>query len=478
MARFNTKPASTKTVNRAGGDAFRMTPKMELVHTVLSTFLKDEFYESGAARIERISQLIADIAKKDPVFIANLAVIARREYHLRSVTAVLLGELAKVHNGDDLLKRAIVASTERPDDLTELASYLGAPSENLPKQVKRGIRNALLKFDEYALAKYKGDGRAVKLVDLFNHTHPNPKHATSAQAKAWEALINGTLKNTKTWESQVSNAKDEQGRKKAFSDLILEGQMGYMALLRNLNNLVKYDVDERVIDAAVAKLTDPEAVAKSKQLPFRFLTAYEAVSGNRKFTDAISEAMDLSVANVPSFDGKTLIAVDVSGSMTGNNTIQKAAVFAGALMKANDADVVLYDTNIKEYTASSRTPVVDIANGIISQATGGGTETALVFDFATNRGRKYDRIFILSDQESWHEGYYRSNVQNAYKDYTNVTGQDPYIYAIDIQGYGTNDVKGGRVFHLTGWSERLLDFVKMAESGDDIVAYVEQYVIE
>ncbi len=474
MSKFNGQAASTRTTNLAGGKAFSMRPELELTHAVLSSFLKDEFYEAGDARATRISNLVSQIAEKDPLFVAQLAKVARSEYHLRSVTTVLLGALAKAHRGDDLIKRAIVASTERVDDLTELAAYVGKP---MPKQIKRGIRNALLKFSRYQLAKYRGEGKSVSLVDLFNLVHPKVIHASPEQQVAWKDLIEGNLVSTDTWEVEVSAGKTDEDRKKAFESLILEGKMGYMAMLRNLNNLIKYNVGDGVIELVAKRLSDPEEVAKSKQLPFRFYTAFQNVKGNRVLSDAISDAMDLSVANVPKFDGNMLIAIDTSGSMSSGiateTPLQKAALFAAALIRANNADVVLYDTQIQELSVSGRSTVLDLANKIITNAHGGGTETSLVFSYAINSKKNYDRIVIISDNESWSEGYRDESVQGAYEVYKNHKGADPYVFAIDIQGYGTTDLqKSSHVFHLTGWSERMFDFMNVAEQGETLLDHI------
>jgi 60 kDa SS-A/Ro ribonucleoprotein len=462
MGRFS-KRTTTQTTNLAGGKAFSMNKEMELIHAVLTTFLNDKFYETGADRLTRIQALIR---ANSPEFVARLAVVARTEFHLRSVSHVLLGELAKVHRGDSLVMRAIVKCAERPDDLIELAAYVGMP---MPKQVKRGIRHALPKFSRYQLAKYRGEGKSVSLVDIFNLSHPNPKFASDEQKAAWKDLMAGKLASFDTWEVDIS----KNPSKEAWEKLIVENKMGYMAMLRNLNNFVKYGVDPEKV---VAKLTDPEAVKKSKQLPFRFYTAYKNVTGARIYSDAIARAMDIAVDNVPKFEGKTLIAVDSSGSMTSgddnDNAIVKAAIFAATLMKANiNADVILYDTGVKEFPGTSLAPVVDIADRIIHAAMGGGTETSLVFEYALKVNRAYDRIIILSDNESWHEGY--GGVQERYNAYKRATNSDPFIYAVDIQGYGTKDVEGSKVFHLTGWSDRLLDFMAQAERGDSLVKYIK-----
>lgn len=466
MGKFNTKKPVSKTVNLAGAKAYKLSSETELVHAVLTTFLNDKYYESGADRIARIQNLVSE---SKPQFVANLAVIARTEFNLRSVSHLLLGELSKVHNGDSLVKDAIVAATVRPDDLLEIASYVGKP---MPKQVKRGLRNGVLKFDRYALAKYRGEGKGMSMVDLFNMTHPKVELASPEQKTAWKDLMEGNLVSFDTWETEISNAKNDAERTKIWERLILEDKIGYMALLRNINNLLKYNISAKAEKHALIRLTDAEEIARSKQLPFRFYTAYQNVKGSRVYSDAISEAMDIALENTPKLKGNTLIAIDTSGSMMGD-PIDKAAIFAATLMKANvTADVVLYDTQLRELSQSGRAPVLDLARHIITNAHGGGTDTGLVFRYMLKKGINYDRVIILSDNESW-----VSAAQENYKLYKKATGNDPFVYAIDIEGYGTADLAGTKVFNLTGWSDRLLDFVGQAEKGETLTQYVRDFVL-
>ena len=455
MSRFNTKSTGTKTQNIAGGKAYSMQPEQELLHAVLTTFIDDKYYESGNDRWNRIKSLVKEC---DDTYIAKLAFVTRTEFNMRSVTTVLLGELSLKHKGDSLVSKSIEKCAIRVDDITELASYLNFV---LSEQVKKGIRHALYKFNRYQLAKYKGERKTSKLVDVFNMVHPKPQFATDEQKQAWTDLINGDLKQFDTWENDV----------KKLPELIMDNKLGYMALLRNLNNLIKQDVSEEVIARAIAKLTDREQVKKSKQLPFRFLTAYNNVEGNRKFTDAISLAMDIAVDNTPELVGKTLIAIDSSGSMIGG-AMQKASIFGATLAKANvNADIILYDTSVKKLQLSTRTPVIDLAKTIEDNANGGGTETSLVFKYAIAEKKFYDRVIIISDNESWTESYCNESVEKWYQEYMKIA--DPYVYAIDIEGYGTKDIDGGKVIHLTGWSNRLLDFIGKSEEGQSLIKYIK-----
>jgi hypothetical protein len=144
----------------------------------------------------------------------------------------------------------------------------------------------------------------------------------------------------------------------------------------------------------------------------------------------------------------------------------------------------MYDTSVYEVEISSRIPVIDTAKKIEKDAHGGGTNTSLVFAYALDKGRKYERIIIISDNESWQDstsdwfGNRSAGCKVAYTNYKVALGVDPWVYAIDIQGYGTKDIAGERVINLAGWSERLLDLVGLYEKGTNMVDYIKSIVLE
>ena len=107
-----------------------------------------------------------------------------------------------------------------------------------------------------------------------------------------------------------------------WEELIDSGKIGYMALMRNLRNILEAEVSQQHVMAVCNALSSAEAVRRSKQLPFRFLAAYREVSKVKstyagRVMDALEQAVSISAANIKGFDDdtKVLIACDVSGSM-------------------------------------------------------------------------------------------------------------------------------------------------------------------
>lgn len=464
MSHFNVN-VSNETVNIAGGRAFKMNAEQELAHAVLSSFLDNKFYESGSDRLARLVILCKQVSAE---YLSALAYFTRKECHMRTTPVVLLGELAKNHKGNSLVWKSIERTIERVDDMTELGAYFEG---KLPSQVKRGLRRAILKFNRYALSKYKGQGKAIKLVDLFNLVHPNPNFATDEQKQAWKDLLIGKLSSAdETWEAVISASKDKQHD---WEKLVFEDKLGYMAMLRNLNNLVKNDVSKETISLVAKRLVDPEKVRKSKQLPFRFATAYNIVENNVKLKDAISEACDIALDNIDMLPGKTLIALDCSGSMGSgvDSYFGKGSLFAAALFKkSEDVEFVMYDTQLYRASFSRRTPLLDVVNQL--KANGGGTQTSLVFDYCVLEHKLFDRVIIISDNESWID-----DTQGNKNTYMKMAPES-HIFCIDIAGYGTKDVTGQNTHYITGWSDNVLQFIKFTEQGKSLVDTIKDYEIK
>ena len=164
MAKFNKAANQPTATNFAGGEAFLESPKLELASILLASFATDEFYRSGGATIERIRALVGAIPDRE--FSARAAVLARREYGMRTVSHVVAAELAHSVKGAGWTKRFFAEVVQRPDDATEVAAYyLGRYGKPFPNSLKKGLALGLAKFDAYQLAKYRAENATVKLVD-------------------------------------------------------------------------------------------------------------------------------------------------------------------------------------------------------------------------------------------------------------------------------------------------------------------------
>ena len=314
-------------------------------------------------------------------------------------------------------------------------------------------------------------------------THIKPKN--NREQELFNKIINDTLPIATRWETELSA---NGNNKETWESLIENNQLGYMAMLRNLRNIL--NVQPNNIDKVFSKLEDKEEVLKSKQLPFRYFSAYREVMGlsncSSKVLDVLENAIEHSVENLPKLKGNTIIAIDVSGSMnasiSANSTISCAdiATLLGVLATRMCEDYIVYtfDTSLYDKTFSSRSGIIDTA--LKMKSSGGGTDIKLPLVKMINDKIQADRLIILSDNEinsGWGGGYVRT-CQSLADTYRKQVNPNLWVHAVDLQGYGTQQFIGGKTNIVAGWSERLLEFMNLAEQGIDTqVDYIANYHI-
>lgn len=478
MAKFNQKSKGTETINFAGGQAYELKPETELILLCITSFVKNQFYRSEASTLRRLRELLK---KVNPLFAAKLAIWVRTEWHMRSISHVIAGELAHSQSlsgkagAYNFFNKIVV----RPDDMIEILAYLNFLGVRNPTgAMKKGFAKAFGRFDRYQLGKYRGEGKTLTLANLAKLCHPSDTEKTGG---AIRDLYLGTLRSERTWENKLSEAgSDPAKRRKAWTDLLIAGDLGYFALLRNLRNILK-DAPE-LTDKVCSQLIDADRIKRSRILPFRYVTARKQLqlvpnSESRKILSVLSQAVDLACMNVPKMQGKNLIALDVSMSMRSNNVSEIAGLFAAVLAKALNADIITFATrsNYVQYNPDDST--LTLADGLTFS--GGGTNFASVFNCAD---KGYDRIFLLSDMQAWmlEEGqansyYVKEPPQKTFPAYCKKFNVKPAVYSIDLTGYGTSEFPERNIFCLGGFSEKLFDMIAVIEEDRNaLIDTVEQ----
>jgi hypothetical protein len=200
------------------------------------------------------------------------------------------------------MRETVPQVVKRADEITELAALWWKlhPDTHLPHNMEKGLRACWTNFGAFALAKYDRDG-AVKLRDVMRLTHP--KAVTEEQNTLYKRVIDRELDTPDTWEVELSASTD---KKSSWERLLRDNKLGGLALLRNLRNMHHADVDQDLIRRAIS----------SNQfryvLPFRFTAAARIMPIYEKWLDlALLEKVNES----PEFTGRTVVMVDVSGSM-------------------------------------------------------------------------------------------------------------------------------------------------------------------
>ncbi len=465
MSRFNKQSTGTKTINRAGGEAFEQSPKLKIVSLLLTSFVKNQFYRSKDQTINEIETLV----EKEPLFSAKAAIFARNKYGMRSITHIVAAKIANTVKGAQWTKKFFSNVIRRVDDITEIfALYMEKYGKPLPNSLKKGLAKAFEKFDAYQLAKYRAASKKYSLVDVVNMVHPKP---VGKNAEALKLLVKDKLKSADTWESKLTqagqiaeNEEDKTVKKsEAWAELLQKRKIGYFALLRNLRNILEQA--PQMEDRAIELLTDKKLIKKSLVLPFRYVSAFneiQKISGSQRILMALSKALDISCDNVPKFDGKTCVVLDVSGSMQGQ-PLEIGSLFAAILIKSNMADLIIFSDYAQYKNVNPADSVLSIQKIITRDLVMAGTDFTIPFRIMN---KPYDRIIILSDMQGWIRPYYGSGTLpspyfNAYK---KKYGCDPYVYSWDLQGYGDMQFPERNVFAIAGWSEKVFDIMALLET--------------
>lgn len=486
------------TTNYEGAKAYRLTPELELYTAVVTSLLSDSYYEKADARLVRIQALIR---QNDPQFVAKLAVYAREKMYLRSLPLVLVTELAKIHQGDNLVSRATNRVVQRADEITELLAYyqlVNARKETkklnrLSKQIQKGLAEAFNKFDEYQFSKYNRNGTDVKLRDALFLVHPKAKN--EVQQAIFDKIATDTLATAQTWETTLSavgqadfDSMDEKlaAKTEAWETLILSGKLGYMALLRNLRNIVEANVSQEALAKVCATLSDARAVANSKQFPFRFLSAYRELKGINnghvsKVLSALEAAIQHSATNIRGFDAQTrvVIAADVSGSMQSpispKSTVQNFDIgLMLAMLLQNRCENVVTGMfgdawkiiNVPKNNILSNVDEFYRREGEVGYSTNGH----LVIQDLINRKKVVDKIMVFTDCQLWNSrgGNPISTVWNQYK----AIAPNARLYLFDLAGHGNtpiNVLENNSVFLIAGWSDKVFEILAAIEEGNQAI---------
>jgi hypothetical protein len=455
------------------------------------------FYESAPERDRRFRALVHGVAMADPEWMAKFVPWLRDSAGMRTASVVAAAEAAKALLIDEKPGgRQIVASAlRRSDEPGELLAYWTSRyGRAVPKPVKRGVADAIGRlYDEYALLKYDTASHGFRFGDVIDLCHPdaaepwrgdlyehaldrrhgrdNPVPESLPMIRANIALRAAAAEDASvllgpdalkaagmTWEDALSLAGKRLDKAKLWA--ALAPSMGAMALVRNLRNMDEAGLPDDVAGQVAARISDPEQVRRSRQFPFRFLAAYNAVPSLR-WSWPLEQALNHSLGNVPELKGRTLVLVDRSGSMfdrvsekSGLNRADTAALFGVALaLRAEYADLVEFGSTSQAVRLAKGESVLPAIKRFSSL---GGTYTADAIRRHYRDGF-HSRIVIVTDEQAAGAAPL-SLVPERVPVYTwNLAG---YQHGHAPSGMGTRHAFGG----LTDHAFRL---IPMLEAGRD-----------
>ncbi len=494
------KKEKNEVINYEGAKAYSMTPEMELYSAVVTSGLNDVTYEKENDRLKRIQNLIQ---KCNPEFTAKLAVYVRKEMYMRSVPMVLTVELAKINSGNNLVNKTVQKVIQRADEITELLAYYQMANNRtetkklnrLSKQIQKGLSESFNQFDEYQFAKYNRQGE-VKLRDALFLVHPKAKD--EAQQVIFNKIADNNLAVPYTWETELSqvgqhsfknDAEKKQAFKQKWEELIDSNRVGYMAMMRNLRNIIEAEVSFQHIEKVCQYLSNANAVANSKQLPFRFLAAYREIKALKsRYTttilDALEDAVMYSAQNIKGFDGDTsvVIACDVSGSMqqpiskNSKVLLYDIGLMLGMLMQSRCKNVIsgMFGDTWKVINMSKRNVLANAQEFYKREGeVGYSTNGYLVIEDLIKRKEIVDKVMLFTDVQMWNSNGTGHSFENSWKRYKAIA-PNAKLYLFDLAGYGQVplDIKNNDVHLIAGWSDKVFDILHALENKTSALQYI------
>jgi hypothetical protein len=538
-----TTTGTTKTFE--GGAGFTRDAKSELYLTSVTNMVgEDTFYESAREKDDRFVKLVRQVVLEDPDWAFRFLGWLRNKANMRSASVVFAAEAVKARlDAKDSsafdasvggqpgyavklgTKDFVWQGMARADEPGEFLAYWTSKyGKNLPQPVKRGLALATNNlFNEYSYAKY-GKSGAWQLSDIVNLVHPTPKD--SVQGDLYRHALNERNPRNKGKEipesltmlrqrKQITSAltrdgvralmASDEGRERLkaagmtwealtgmygeldaafWESLIFSGQLGYMAMLRNLRNFEKAQISREARAQVCTRLAAPGEVARSRQFPFRFLSAYKAVESDW-WSLALSDALDHSVGNLPVFPGRTLVLVDTSASMddpiSQKSSVTHAeigALFGVVLARAGESvDLHGFAGGSSYYSSYSfgntygRDKVSfkhdlpkggSMLKGIQSFTkrigeVGHGTQMVQALK-ETYDG--HDRVILVTDMQAF-AAYGGDEV-------TSAVPADVRMYGINPSGYASTalDLSKRNRYEVGGFSDQVFRMIRLLEAGD------------
>ena len=493
-ALFSTKNRSTKadTVNQAGGRAYSMSDKHALAQMAATGMLGSTYYASADSQLDTVLEL----AQKVPVdFLAKVAIYSRQAGYMKDMPALLVAVLAS--RDVELCKRVFPSVIDNGRMLRNFVQImrsgvtgrrsLGSAPKKLVKAWLDGRRDDQIFRDSV--------GTNPSLADVIKMVHPSPSDKSRDQlyayliggkydgrslpklVKAYEKFKKGTPGNREVpnvpfqmldsleltndeWKSVAENARWQMTR-------------------MNLNTFARHGIfeDRKLTKMITERLRDADNVHGAMAFPYQLLQAHKNVGDGvpKSVKAALEDAMEISVDNVPRFEGKVFVAVDVSGSMSwavsdgfSRNAMscrEIAALFASCIVRNNpDTDVYRFTTTAQYVDLNPRDSIMSNAETIF-RGPSGGTDCSCVIRELNRKNEKGDAIILLSDNESWADrGYYSRGSTGTTEEFRKFQKRNPGAKLINVdlaanKSTQAKETKDGSILNVGGFSDKVFNVV-------------------
>jgi 60 kDa SS-A/Ro ribonucleoprotein len=489
----------------------KLAERLEIADGKLKGFAScDELNDVAREVIATAVDVAQSNSPEDVLAIANWL---RNEMNIRLTPQVLLVVASRMDGTKSLIRKYAPHIVKRPDEVKTclLVHRFLFGLKDLKNGLANGLADAVGKFGERGLMKYddagfpkwkdvlcwlprKADKPLKSEVAKYFITGKVVDPVKTPVIAARKDLAKKTVfddeakdlarKSFVNWEVLLSQFG---GDKQAVWSFLVENDLvGYMALLRNLRNILEAKVSRDVIQKVSDKISKKDEVVRSKQLPFRFLSAKLAMEGmsaefdHADFSEivaAIELAANEACWNIPALPGETMLFADNSGSMTSNSLSEKSArdcrdaanMLAGIASKVCEHPYLfVFGSNLTQIRFAKTDTVMGICDKVRKSGDGGSTKGHLCIEHLIQSGKTPARVIILTDCQMWIDstnggGQPFVDLWEKYQK-SSKAATETWLHIVHINGYGDAPVQDGhRVNQIGGFSEKVFTMIATTE---------------
>ena len=503
---LKTRLTAADTRNEAGGIAYTLTPKQQLAQLAATGCLNSTYYADAQDQLEQVLELAKNLNAE---FIAKTAVYARQKGFMKDMPALLLAALAQ--KDVNMLARVFDQVADNGKMLRNFAQIIRSGAvgrKSFGNRPKKLMQTWLLTATEKQLLN-AAVGNAPSLADVVKMVHPKPREAWRAAWFAW--LIGKPYERealppiTRAFEDYKQSREGELPNVPFQMLTALDLNSGDWAQIacngswqqvrQNLNTFLRHEVfaKSKNIKMVAEKLRDKAAIRRARVLPYQLLTAYQATSEQMpsEIREALQDAMETAVQNVPAIRGKVVVCPDVSGSMHSPATgyrgsatsrtrcIDIAALVSAAMLRTNlQARVIPFEQITVNVQLNPRDSIMTNAQKLANIG-GGGTACSAPLALLNREKADVDLVVIVSDNESWADYEQQWGGKTSLMKEWDILKQrcpEAKLVCLDIQPYTTAQAQNRRdILNIGGFSDQVFTLIgSFAEQGMGADFWVEE----
>lgn len=500
-----------RALNHELAPAYALEARHQLAQLAATGCLNTIFYADAQSQLDRVAALAAAV---EPEFVAKTAVYARQAGHMKDMPVLLAALLAT--RDVKLLAQVFGRVVDNGKTLRAFVQMLRSGAlgrKSLGTRPKKLLQQWLATATEKQLLN-ASIGNTPSLADVVKMVHPKPAEAWRAAWFAWligkpfdEAALPPVTQAFERFKREAAQGGEGEVPDVPFQMLtaldLKPAQWAQVAragswqmVRQNLNTFARHGVFaiEGMAEVVAQRLRDPAAVARARVLPYQLLAAWKAASAEvpAEVRDALQDAMEAALANVPSFEGRVVVCPDVSGSMASPATghrgsattsvrcIDVAALVAAAVLRKNPrARVLPFEQDVVPLALNPRDSVMTNAQ-LLAAVGGGGTNCSAPLALLNRERAKADLVILVSDNESWVDAN-RHGATQTMREWEQLKSRCPQarLVCIDIQPYATTQAAERRdIMNVGGFADAVFGMVSLFAEGKTGAAGAGHWVAE